>query len=123
MSLFIIVIPLFYFKVVTVAIHFITAACLIMNWIPVLCVAAFLSCQYSIGHGVPGGITKLTSKEFNNRYYQLVKPEIEEEMGCDCLKFTYLQGTFQVCITLTLSLLSCYILQTFVGCLKKILKM
>ena len=37
--------------VVTVALHLLTANRLMMNWITVLCVAVFLSCQCSVGHG------------------------------------------------------------------------
>ena len=68
-----------------------------MNLITVLCVAVFLSCQCSVGHGqVFGQDTYLTRKEFNERYKDIVTPAIAKEMGCDELDLNYYFGSYRL---------------------------
>ena len=69
-----------------------------MNWITFWCVAIFLSCQYSVGHGT-GEPTELSKEEFDERYRSLVKPEIQKDLHCQYMPiFDYIEGTQQVCI-------------------------
>ena len=83
--------------VVAVALHLLTANRLMMNWITVLCVAVFLSCQCSVGHGQEfGKDTLLTAKEFNERYKDRVTPAIAKKMGCDELELNYLFGSYRL---------------------------
>ena len=83
--------------VVTVALHLLTANRLMMNCITVLCVAVFLSCQCSVGHGQrPDYDTYLTREEFNEKYKDIVTPAIAEDMGCDELNLFYLFGSYRL---------------------------
>ena len=88
-------------QVLTVTLHTITFACFMMNWITFCCVAIFLSCQYSVGNSIP-----LSSKDFYEKYYDLVAPVIQEELDCDDLELIYDYGAeHHVCIVRRSSLL------------------
>ena len=66
-----------------------------MNWITILCVAIFLSCQCSVGHG-QGEETPVSPEEFERYYKKLVTPVIAKTMRCEEIELTYYQGTIQV---------------------------
>ena len=75
-----------------------------MNWITFCCVAVFLSCQYSVGHGEGenfGGSSALYAGYFYENYYDLVAPVIQKKLGCDDMELSYGSGGQEkVCIDL-----------------------
>ena len=80
-----------------------------MNWITFCCVAVFLICQYSVGHGEGENVGEsiaLTPEKFYSKYYDLLAPGIQYTLACDDMEFIYLQGAKDhVCIHLRPSLL------------------
>ena len=80
-----------------------------MNRVILLSVAVFLSCQYSVGHGIDkniilGNERVMIPEEFNRLYLDEVKPAISEQTDCNDMTLTYLAGSQQVCIRLKTSL-------------------
>ena len=80
-----------------------------MNWITFCCVAVFLICQYSVGHGESENVGQgmaLGPEEFYEYYDDLVAPVIRKQLGCNHMAFIYHSGTEDyVCIHLRSSLL------------------
>ena len=80
-----------------------------MNSVILLSVAVFLSCQYSVGHGIDNNVgsgneVEMSPEEFNRLYLDKVKPAISEQTDCNDITLTYLAGSQQVCISLNTSL-------------------